>query len=355
MFALPDLPFAYDALEPTMSAQTLHLHHDKHHKKYVDTVNELTKGKPAQSLEQVIEGAVKNGETKLFNNAAQAWNHAFFWNALTPKTSQPEGDLLAAIERSFGSVTALRDKFVKEGEAQFGSGWAWLVEQDGKLDVVTTHDAHAPMATPGVKPLLVCDVWEHAYYLDTKNDRKAFLEGFFDKLANWSFAAERLDRRRKTPGPIRPRVQRKQSEVPKEREGRGDVRILRPHRGASALEEPHASLGSGLSRGGAGRRLPRIWRSRGRRGGHRQDSVLRLPGPVRGLAHRWRIPRRQRLYSVACKRVASRGRFDLGAAPFFRTEHAFASHGRVCWVLDDADDRSASSGDDAQQQRVSSS
>jgi Fe-Mn family superoxide dismutase len=194
MFTLPDLPYGYDALEPAMSSDTLHFHHDKHHKKYVDTVNQLVEksGKHPASLEEVIEAAVKDGDKKLFNNAAQAWNHAFFWNCMTPKASKPQGDLLAAIERDFGGLDKLRDKFVADGEAQFGSGWAWLIEQDGKLSVVTTHDAHAPMATPGVKPLLVCDVWEHAYYLDHQNNRKAFLEAFFDRLANWSFAEQQL-------------------------------------------------------------------------------------------------------------------------------------------------------------------
>ncbi|HEY3813148.1 MAG TPA: superoxide dismutase [Caulobacteraceae bacterium] len=194
MFTLPDLPYGYDALEPAMSSDTLHFHHDKHHKKYVDTVNQLVEksGKHPASLEAVIEAAVKDGDKKLFNNAAQAWNHAFFWNCMTPKASKPQGDLLAAIERDFGGLDKLRDKFVADGEAQFGSGWAWLIEQDGKLSVVTTHDAHAPMATPGVKPLLVCDVWEHAYYLDHQNNRKAFLEAFFDRLANWSFAEQQL-------------------------------------------------------------------------------------------------------------------------------------------------------------------
>jgi Fe-Mn family superoxide dismutase len=194
MFTLPDLPYDYSALEPAMSADTLHFHHDKHHKKYVDTTNQLLEksGKRPSTLEEVIEAAAKDGDKKLFNNAAQAWNHAFFWNCMTPKASKPQGDLLAAIERDFGGLDKLRDKFVADGEAQFGSGWAWLVEQDAKLSVVTTHDAHSPMATPGVKPLLVCDVWEHAYYLDHQNNRKAFLEAFFDRLANWSFAADQL-------------------------------------------------------------------------------------------------------------------------------------------------------------------
>jgi superoxide dismutase, Fe-Mn family len=192
MFSLPDLPFGYDALQPTMSSDTLHLHHDKHHKKYVDTVNQLLAGKPASSLEDVIKDAHKNGDKKLFNNAAQAWNHAFFWNCLTPDKGEPSGDLLAAINRDFGGVQALRDQFIKEGETHFASGWAWLIDNNGKLEVISTHDADTTVVRPGVRPLLVCDVWEHAYYLDTKNDRKAFLEGFFDKLANWSFAGERL-------------------------------------------------------------------------------------------------------------------------------------------------------------------
>ena len=140
----------------------------------------------------MIKDAAKDGEKKLVNNAGQAWNHAFFWNCLTPQKAGPEGELLKAIERDFGGLQGLRDRFVKDGEAQFGSGWAWLVEHDGELDVIVTHDADTPVVKPGQRPLLVCDVWEHAYYLDHKNDRKAYLEAFFDTLANWSFAAERL-------------------------------------------------------------------------------------------------------------------------------------------------------------------
>jgi Fe-Mn family superoxide dismutase len=191
MFELPDLPYAYEALEPVISGKTMHFHHDKHHKAYVDTTNTLLKdaNPPPASLEAVIREAKASGNTKLFNNAAQAWNHAFFWNAMAPGGAKPEGELAAAISRSFGSLAGLGKTFAEDGVAQFGSGWVWLLsDQTGKLQVVTTHDAGEPPEDGGQLPLLVCDVWEHAYYLDHQNDRKGFLEAWFDALPNWSFA-----------------------------------------------------------------------------------------------------------------------------------------------------------------------
>ena len=195
MFTLPDLPYAYDALEPTMSAKTLHFHHDKHHATYVETLNTLLReaGQTLGSLEDVIRQNAGGGPgAKLFNNAAQAWNHAFFWKAMTPDGGKPSGDLDAAIRASFGGLAQLREIFVKEGVAHFGSGWAWLVAEGGKLSVKTMHDAQDTVTNPATTPLLVCDLWEHAYYLDYQNDRKGFLGAWFDALPNWDFAASQL-------------------------------------------------------------------------------------------------------------------------------------------------------------------
>ena len=142
----------------------------------------------ARPLEEVIATAHERGDRKLFNNAAQAWNHAFFWESMAPEASTPAAPLKNVIDAAFGSVSALRDVFVAEGAAHFGSGWVWLVASKGKLQVVSTHDAEQPLAQ-GATPLLVCDLWEHAYYLDYKNERDRFLRAWFDRLANWTFAA----------------------------------------------------------------------------------------------------------------------------------------------------------------------
>ena len=196
MFSLPNLPYAYDALEPTMSAKTLHFHHDKHHAAYVKALNDLLGQAPqrAASLEDVIRQSAGGGPSaaKLFNNAAQAWNHAFFWQAMSPQAAKPGADLQAAIQSSFGGLAQLREAFVKEGVAHFGSGWVWLVAEGGKLGVKSTHDAHDIITERAVSPLIVCDLWEHAYYLDYQNDRKAYLEAWFDALPNWAFAASQL-------------------------------------------------------------------------------------------------------------------------------------------------------------------
>lgn len=194
MIVLPDLPFDYNALAPVMSADTLRTHHDKHHAKYVDTTNQLLDkaGRKDAVLEDVIRDAAGGADKKLFNNAAQAWNHGFFWQCLSPQKRAPSGALEAAINRDFGGLDGLRERFMKEGEGHFASGWAWLVEHDGELDVISTHDADTVVVKAGMRPLIVCDLWEHAYYLDHKNDRKAFLEAFFDRFANWDFALERL-------------------------------------------------------------------------------------------------------------------------------------------------------------------
>lgn len=200
---LPPLPYSADALEPYISRKQLELHHDAHHKKYIDTVNSMIEGTPNadKTLEQLVrDSAGKSRVKKLFNNAAQAWNHNFFWLCMMPNSSgKAEGELGDQIDTNFGSYDKLKETFVKTAVAQFGSGWTWLVSNNGKLEVLSTSNAEIPMGQ-GVVPLLTCDVWEHAYYLDYQNKREKFVETFLDKLANWSFAGERFERTRRDAG-----------------------------------------------------------------------------------------------------------------------------------------------------------
>ena len=191
MFKLPDLPYAADALAPVLSATQMSVHHDKHHAKYISNLNGMlaAAGESPESLEAVVSSASGDAaKKKLFNNAAQAWNHAFFWRSMAPAPSKPSAALAAAIDRSFGGLDGLRTRFVGEGADHFGSGWAWLVARGAELAVLSTHDAASVVGEAGVTPLLTADVWEHAYYLDYKQDRKGFLEAWFDRLANWPFA-----------------------------------------------------------------------------------------------------------------------------------------------------------------------
>jgi Fe-Mn family superoxide dismutase len=196
MFPLPDLPYPYNALEPVISDRTMHFHHDKHHATYVKTLNELVEkaGKSPASLEDLIREAAKDADSrKLFNNAAQAWNHAFFWAAMSPDREHPKGELADAIKAAFGDVDGLKQAFVTEGANHFGSGWVWLVaDKNGAVSVRSTHDADDTLTKEGLTPLLVCDLWEHAYYLDHQNDRKGFLEAWFDALPHWEFAGFQL-------------------------------------------------------------------------------------------------------------------------------------------------------------------
>ncbi len=196
MLTLPDLPYAYDALEPAMSAETLHLHHDKHHATYVEKANELAQkaGLGDMALEDLICEARGRKDQKLFNNAAQAWNHAFFWESMSPNKSALDGQLGKAITSAFGNLAGLKKAFVEEGVNHFASGWVWLVlDRDKGLEVISTHDADDTFTSNADFPLLVCDIWEHAYYLDCKNDRKAYLMRWFDELANWEFAARQFE------------------------------------------------------------------------------------------------------------------------------------------------------------------
>ena len=195
-FELPALPYAKDALEPHMSANSCDFHHGKHHNTYVVNLNGLLDGSDlaGKSLEEIIMAtAGDSSKAGMFNNAAQVWNHTFFWNSMKPNGGgAPSGDLAAKIDADFGSLDAFKDAFKQAGATQFGSGWAWLVVGDGgKLEVVKTPNAENPM-TQGKTPLLTCDVWEHAYYLDYQNRRPDFLAAFLDNLVNWDFAAENL-------------------------------------------------------------------------------------------------------------------------------------------------------------------
>lgn len=195
-FELPALPYAKDALEPHMSANTFSFHHEKHHNTYVVNLNGLVEGTDLEgkSLEDIVAATAGNADKAgVFNNAAQVWNHTFFWHSMKPNGGgAPTGDLAAKIDADFGSFDAFKDAFKAAGATQFGSGWAWLVVGDGgKLEVVKTPNAETPL-TQGKTPLLTCDVWEHAYYLDYQNRRPDFLASFLDNLANWDFAAENL-------------------------------------------------------------------------------------------------------------------------------------------------------------------
>ena len=190
---LPELPFAKDALEPHMSANTLDFHHGKHHNAYVVKGNELLAeaNLSADSLEELVKEAAKVGGA-LFNNVGQCYNHTFFWNSMSPDGGgAPSGDIAAKIDEDFGSFDAFKAEFVAGGVGQFGSGWVWLVADGGKLKIVKSANAETPL-TDGMTPILVCDVWEHAYYLDFQNRRPDFLGSFIDNLVNWDFANANL-------------------------------------------------------------------------------------------------------------------------------------------------------------------
>ncbi len=192
---LPPLPYATTALDPVVSANTIGFHHGKHHKGYVETLNKLVAGTQFAdlSLEKLIRATVdKADDVAIFNNAAQVWNHSFYWRSLRPKGGgKPPAALQQRIEASFGTLDACRKELATAATTQFGSGWAWLVLDAGELKVVKTADAETPL-TMGMKPLLTIDVWEHAYYLDYQNGRADYVNAVLDKLINWGFAAENL-------------------------------------------------------------------------------------------------------------------------------------------------------------------
>lgn len=184
---LPELPFAKDALEPVISEETIEYHYGKHHQAYVNNLNNLIAGTEFEymSLEEII----KKSSGGVFNNAAQVFNHTFYWNCLAPDAGgEPTGELAAAIDKAFGSFAEFKEKFSATAVGTFGSGWAWLVKKDdGELEIVSTSNAGTPL-TEGKTPLLTCDVWEHAYYVDYRNARPAYVGKFWD-LVNWDFVA----------------------------------------------------------------------------------------------------------------------------------------------------------------------
>lgn len=197
MHTLLPLPYAEDALAPHMSAETLAYHHGKHHKAYVDNLNKLVADSPlaALSLDELIvrtREAADGPERKIFNNAAQAWNHSFFWQSMRPGGGgAPAGRLADQLASTFGSVEAFATQFREQGAAHFGSGWVWLVSGDDGLEIMTTHNADLPLAH-GRRALLCCDLWEHAYYIDYRYERPRFLDSFTAHLTNWDFAAANL-------------------------------------------------------------------------------------------------------------------------------------------------------------------
>lgn len=193
-FELPALPYAHEALEPHISSNTLSFHYDKHHNTYVVNLNNLTKDTDmaSQSLEDVIKASAGDAAKKgVFNNAAQVWNHTFFWNSMSPSGTAPAGDVASRIEADFGGMDKFKEQFKQAAVTQFGSGWAWLVLDNGTFKIVSTPNAETPL-TDSVTPLLTCDVWEHAYYLDYQNRRPDFVQTFLDNLINWDFVAQNL-------------------------------------------------------------------------------------------------------------------------------------------------------------------
>jgi len=188
---LPELPYAKNALEPHISENTLNFHYGKHHNAYVVNLNKLIAGTKHEGKH--LEYIIKNSEGGIFNNAAQVWNHTFYWQSMKPNGGgKPTGKLLTKIEEDFGSYEKFKEDFANAGATQFGSGWAWLVLDNGTLKITKTANAQTPL-TSNAKPLLTMDVWEHAYYLDFQNARPKYIETFLDKLINWEFAAKNFD------------------------------------------------------------------------------------------------------------------------------------------------------------------
>lgn len=190
-FTLPELPYAKNALEPHISEETLEYHYGKHHQTYVNNLNNLVE--KTDFAEMSLEEVIQQSSGGLFNNAAQVWNHTFYWHCLSPNGGgAPEGKLAAQINESFGSFEAFKEKFSQTAITTFGSGWAWLVQNEKReLKIISTSNAGTPM-TEGFKALLTCDVWEHAYYIDYRNARPEYLKAFWS-LVNWHFVADQLD------------------------------------------------------------------------------------------------------------------------------------------------------------------
>jgi Fe-Mn family superoxide dismutase len=198
-FQLPELPYAKDVLAPHMSAETLEFHHGKHHKAYVTKTNELLEKEASlsgASLIEVVREAKRSGNAKLFNNSAQLWNHSFFWQCLAPANGQqPEGRLAQLIDDAFGGTEALLNTLQEEAVNHFANGWAWLVLDRDKLRITSLHDADTPLVHEGMVPLFTLDVWEHAYYIDYRNERPKFATAVLSNIVNWGFVAQNLDGR----------------------------------------------------------------------------------------------------------------------------------------------------------------
>lgn len=191
MIELPKLPYKRDALEPHISQRTIDFHYGQHHAAYVKNLNNLIENSKFENMS--LEDIIKNSEGAIFNNAAQVWNHTFYWHCMTPeKGDMPQALLLKTIERNFGSFENLKHMFIKQAATLFGSGWMWLVrDKDGKLSLMQTSNAETPIINDELQPLLVCDVWEHAYYLDQQNLRLAYLNEFW-QIINWKFVERKL-------------------------------------------------------------------------------------------------------------------------------------------------------------------
>ena len=194
-FKLIDLPYADDALDPAVSAETLSYHHGKHHQAYIDKTNDAIEGTEHadKSLEEII-AAARGSNQGLFNNSAQSWNHGFYWHSMAAKETSASDELKSMIEEAFGSVDDLKTKLKERGAGHFASGWVWLAVKDGKLSIEETHDGDTLADKKDVNPLLTVDVWEHAYYLDHQNKRPAYLDAVVGSKLNWAFASENLAR-----------------------------------------------------------------------------------------------------------------------------------------------------------------
>jgi len=195
-FQLPDLPFPKDALTPHMSAETLEFHHGKHHATYVKKTNEMVEGKgelAGASLVDVVRKAGTSGDKKLFNNSAQLWNHSFFWQCLSPDKQQPSGKLAQLIDDGFGGIDPMLQKLGDEAVNHFSNGWAWLLLDRDQLKITSLHDADTPLVHDGMVPLFTLDVWEHAYYIDYRNERPKFATSVLSNIVNWDFVAQNLD------------------------------------------------------------------------------------------------------------------------------------------------------------------
>ena len=190
-FKLPDLPYDYNALEPSISAETLTFHHGKHHQAYVNNLNKLTADTEFENL--TLEAIIKKANGGIFNNAAQVWNHTFYWHCMKKNGgSEPDGELATAITQTFGHFNDFKEQFTQQAMTRFGSGWAWLVKNhQGELEILSTANADNPL-TDDKKPLLTCDVWEHAYYIDTRNDRAQYVSNFW-QVVNWDFVAQNYE------------------------------------------------------------------------------------------------------------------------------------------------------------------